>query len=236
LMSMEPFSWLSDPQQPNLERKLRTENLEISEFAAKNPEEAIHEVSSRLRVKELEFDSFAGDAMYIAIEGPKESRIIPINGPAEEVLQTDVIVNAAKRAAAPFSIAAVRSVKEYEAYYVDRQDEKPLPVICIQLNDPGASTYYIDPRTGRVVQSYGSRSRWNRWLYHGLHSMDVPWLYARRPAWDIVVMAFMLGGTALSVTSILIGWKVVRRQLRGNSAASEKEDGYTETDAIQADL
>ena len=31
-------------------------------------------------------------------------------------------------------------------------------------------------------------SRWNRWLYHGFHSLDFPFLYYKRPLWDIVVI------------------------------------------------
>ena len=49
----------------------------------------------------------------------------------------------------------------------------------------------------------------SRWLYHGLHSLDFPWLYNYRPLWDIVVITFMLGGTALCVTSLILAWRVL---------------------------
>jgi hypothetical protein len=49
----------------------------------------------------------------------------------------------------------------------------------------------------------------SRWLYHGLHSLDFPWLYDHRPLWDIVVISFMLGGTALCVTSLILAWRVI---------------------------
>lgn len=57
-----------------------------------------------------------------------------------------------------------------------------------------------------------------RWLYHGLHSLDFPWLYNHRPLWDIVVITFMLGGTALCVTSVILAWRVVGRTLTGYQA------------------
>ena len=53
----------------------------------------------------------------------------------------------------------------------------------------------------------------NRWLYHGLHSLDFPWLYNYRPLWDIVVITFMVGGTALCVTSLVLAWRVLGRTL-----------------------
>jgi len=68
------------------------------------------------------------------------------------------------------------------------------------------------------VEGYVTRSRWNRWLYHGLHSMDLPWLYRHRPAWDLMVLTLMLGGTALSVTAMVIAWRRLRRKLRMRAA------------------
>ena len=53
----------------------------------------------------------------------------------------------------------------------------------------------------------------SRWLYHGLHSLDFPWLYNYRPLWDIVVITFMVGGTALCVTSLVLAWRVLGRKL-----------------------
>jgi hypothetical protein len=62
----------------------------------------------------------------------------------------------------------------------------------------------------------------SRWLYHGLHSLDAPWLYTHRPAWDIVVITFMLGGTALGVTSLILAWRVVGRTLLRTGGVAEK--------------
>ena len=94
-------------------------------------------------------------------------------------------------------------------YYLDRHRQKPLPVILARLNDAEHTGYYIDPKTARVVGSYSSRTWMSRWLYHGLHSLDFPWLYDHRPLWDIVVISFMLGGTALCVTSLILAWRVL---------------------------
>ena len=212
LMSMGPFSWLSDPDRPNLDRALHFGHLDLARYGAADPSEAIKRVTGGL--KELEWQSFGGEAWYLAKSSPLDSRIVSLDGSVRESLDETTILEAVKRAAAPAQIAESRVVNQYEPYYIDRHHEKPLPVVYVRLNDPAQSAFYIDPRTGSVVQSYGVRSRWNRWLYHGFHSIDLPWLYAHRPAWDVVVLALMLGGTALSVTSLVIAWKVARRKLR----------------------
>jgi len=87
-----------------------------------------------------------------------------------------------------------------------------------RLNDEAATRHYISPKTGRVVGQYSSRGWMNRWLYHGLHSLDFPWLYNYRPLWDVVVLTFMVGGTLLCVTSLILAWRVLGRKLAVFSA------------------
>jgi len=53
------------------------------------------------------------------------------------------------------------------------------------------------------VRNEGRLSRANRWLYHGLHSLDFPILHTRRPLWDIVVIALSLGGLVVSATTLV---------------------------------
>jgi hypothetical protein len=83
----------------------------------------------------------------------------------------------------------------------------------VRVDDDENSTYYVDPKTARLVQSYNSHSRWNRWLYHGLHSLDFPLLYNHRPLWDIVVLILLVGGTSLSLTALILACGVLRRKL-----------------------
>jgi len=125
----------------------------------------------------------------------------------------DRITAAVREAAAPERVEDAQLLANYDAYYLDREKRKTLPVLRFQLSDVGRSIYYVDPATARLVGLYNSRGWPTRWLYHGLHSIDLPWLYRYRPAWDIVVLALMLGGTVLCVTSVIIGWQLLVRKL-----------------------
>jgi hypothetical protein len=226
-LSMEPFSWLAGRDRPNLDDVLQGLHLDIAKFAAKDPRQAIAEAGEELRVKELQFVSFDGDALYIALETPRQARIVSIQGSLRKFFDNERILEAVKRAVSPTTILEARLVTSYELYYVDRYKQQPLPVLYLRLNDASHSAYYIDIRTGRVVQSYGTGSRWNRWLYHGLHSMDLPWLYARRPVWDILVIILLLGGSALSITSLSMVWKVFRR-----TVSARRKEVESDQDAI----
>ena len=79
------------------------------------------------------------------------------------------------------NLADLRIMEEYDAYYLDRRRERPLPVIYARLNDAVGTRYYIDPKTATIAGQYSARNWVNRWLYHGLHSLDFPWLYKYRP-------------------------------------------------------
>jgi hypothetical protein len=163
-------------------------------------------------VKELELSSFASEAVYIATGARGEKRVIRMRGEPLESFNTGRVLNVLNSVA---SVAEARLITQYDAYYLDRSGQRPLPVLFVQLNDAVHSRYYIDPKTAQVVGSYRSSAQsWvNRWLYHGLHSINFPWLYNYRPAWDIVVLTLMLGGTSLCVTSVIIGFQLVRRKL-----------------------
>ena len=57
-------------------------------------------------------------------------------------------------------------------------------------------------------------SRVNRWLYHGFHSLDFPFMYYKRPLWDFVVIFFSIGCIALSVTTLMPSWRRLWRHAK----------------------
>jgi hypothetical protein len=177
-----------------------------------NPRDALDRLPSE-RIKELELTSFDGEPVYVATLGAGDTRIVSADGRVRRTFDPEQIRRIVTTAAGPSGLAELREVTAYDWYYLDRRGTRPLPVLLARVNDAEQTRYYIDPRTARIVGTYSSRSWMSRWLYHGLHSLDAPWLYNHRPAWDIVVMTFMLGGTALAITSLILAWRVVGRTL-----------------------
>ena len=184
--------------------------LPLAAYADRSPREAIGAIPG-FAVKELAWTSFAGEPLYLATNGRGETRLVPMSGEPQTTLDPETVVRIVRDAIG--ANADVRILNQYDAYYLDRHRERPLPVVYAGLNDAIGTRYYIDPRTGTVVHQYSARGWVNRWLYHGLHSLDFPWLYNYRPLWDIVVIGLMLGGTALCVTSIVMTWRVLTRKM-----------------------
>ena len=224
MLSMDPFPRdtgerpLRDVERPDVQEALRGE-MDVTSFAAKHPRAALMQLAG-LPVKQLEFSTLAGEPHYLATLGDGSTRVVPLDGDPRQEFDRQRIVDAV-RTAAP--AAQTRVLEQYDRYYLDRNRERPLPVILAQLNDEEHTRYYIDPRTARVVGGYSDGDWMSRWLYNGLHSFNFPWLYNYRPLWDIVVIAFMLGGTALSVTSLVLAWRVIGRKLRGVTPGTARQ-------------
>ena len=212
---MDPFPALqsgdSDVGRVQLSSALRGDSVPLAGFAARSPRQALLSLASDFHPKELELASVAGEAVFIATAGPAQTRIVPLVGQTREEVDFHSVIEALEKAAKPFQITETRLVTRYESYYLDRHHSLPLPVIFVRINDAERSSFYVDPKTARIVEGYNSHARWNRWLYHGLHSMDLPWLYEHRPAWDLLVLTLLLGGVSLCVTGLVLAWRVVRR-------------------------
>lgn len=207
LLSMDPLPSMVPSPRSDIQRALR-ERPPLAAFTARDPRGALLQLAG-LQVKELDLTVVAGEPVYLATASRGETRIVPVTGAPRTAFDRDRLVGVIDAASRPNRVADARLIDRYDAYYLDRRHNRPLPVILVQVNDSEQSRYYIDPRTAQLVGTYSSHGWVNRWLYHGLHSLDFPWLYDYRPLWDIVVIALLLGGTALCVTSLILAWRVV---------------------------
>ena len=220
MMSMDPFpakDLRATRSAGAIAEALRSSPGMLERFGDKLPEAALQELGS-FAVKDLEFGSFAGEPIYVAL-GADRIRIVPVHGQPLSEVPREPLVGLIRKNTPPEGIAELTLIDRYDTYYLDRTKEKPLPVLRVRLNDADHTRYYIDPKTGRMAGSYSSREWSERWLYHGLHSLNFPLLYEYRPAWDLVVLSLMLAGTWLCVTSVILGWKVLARKAAAGNGA-----------------
>jgi hypothetical protein len=219
LMSLDPFPRV-DPrgqqaaratQGPGVPGALRG-RVQMEDFAASHPSQVLAR-HPELQVKELRFTSFVGWPLYVADLGDGTARTLTLEGEAIDEFDRQLIIDTVKSVATDPDAMETTLITEYDLYYLDRRRQQPLPVMLFRMNDADNTRYYIDPKTATVVGGYSDRAWSERWLFSGLHSLNFPWLYNNRPLWDIVVIGFMVGGTALCVTSLVLAWRVLGRKL-----------------------
>lgn len=188
------------------------------------PPAALAQLEKTIRPKEIEFVQFMGTPFYAAMSGARK-----------------VLVSAGRDASgmrAPFSREALTAaasaamhgrqptdlawLTEYDAYYYDRTGHRPLPVMRAKFDDPDETWLYLDPADGSIVGGEVRGSRTERWLYQGLHSLDLPGVYQRPWLWYPLIIGLSLGGLALSATSLVVAWRYLRGTSRRASVFVER--------------
>lgn len=118
-------------------------------------------------------------------------------------------------------VKRIERLQAYDTYYFTRDahtmgggTEKPLPVLRVVFSDAQASWVHVDPHTGTVLGRIDSHRRLYRWLFGMLHSWDWLPLITLRPLWDVVMIVLSLGGAAMSLTGVVIGWRRLGLKLR----------------------
>lgn len=129
---------------------------------------------------------------------------------------------AAEHAMPNVPIREAQWLDEHDDYYYDTvasfdlgtmKTVKTLPVLRVKFDDAAGTWLYLAPSHGQIVKSE-SLDRANRWGYYGLHGLDFPALFARRPLWDVVTIALLLGVALVSTTTLLPMARRLKRHAR----------------------
>ncbi len=211
LLSMDPWDWHPSTA-PTREQRARVAggSIAVSDLSLENLRKAIDAYAPH-HPKEIEITRFRGHYYAAASDG-----IVSFDEPqfgALDQLAPDLVVGAAHMAMADVPIEGVSWLDDYDAYYYDRDRALSLPVLRVRYADPQKTWLYFDPKHGTIARKEERLTRLNRWLYHGFHSLDFPFLYYQRPLWDIVVIVLSIGGIALSATTLSASWRRLKRNV-----------------------
>jgi hypothetical protein len=131
----------------------------------------------------------------------------------------EVMEQAAREAMPRVPVRSSEWMTEYDNYYhqttpsFELGRHKPayvLPVLRVRYQDKNETWLYFTPALAQMVK-FDKRDRANRWLYYGLHVMDWPGLFNRRPLWDIVTIVLLAGLGAISITTLLPAYRRLKR-------------------------
>jgi hypothetical protein len=209
LLSMDPWDWHPSTAPTRAQREAAAGGaLRLDRFEVRALQRAL-QTRALADARDVELLQFRGEQVLSA-----EHRLVALWSPSMNAFARfpdDVIEQTAREAMPGTPIAESAWLREYDSYYYDRRGGTlALPVLRVKFADPDETWLYLDPSRGAIVRREQRLSRLNRWLYHGFHSLDFPFLYSRRPLWDVVMIVLSLGGLASAVTSLLPAYRRLR--------------------------
>lgn len=217
LLSMTPWDWAPFTRLgPEESEQWAGGVLDTHRFTVA-PAAAFARFEQVIGAKELHLMQWNGAACYLAYADDLQVRALAAGSASAlpfQQFRTEGFVNKLKdmNPGVPVKEAAV--LRDYDDYYYSRNADKRLPVLRVRMAAEDETWYYVDLQTAQVVLKHQDLSRLERWLYHGLHSLDFRWLVSRRPLWDVIVILLMVGGTLASVTGLVLTWKWISRKAR----------------------
>jgi len=214
LLSMDPWDWHPSTA-PTREQRSRVAggSIAIGDLSVEKLQKVFGAFAPE-HPKEIEITRFRGHYYAAASAG-----IVSFDEPkfgARDQLAADLIVGAAG-VAMDVPIEGMSWLDQYDAYYYDRDGGLSLPVLRVRYADAQQTWLYFDPKRGTIARKEERLTRLNRWLYHGFHSLDFPFLYYKRPLWDVVVIGLSIGGIVLSATTLTASWRRVKRSVTSAS-------------------
>lgn len=209
-LSMTPFNWtpsisLSEANQTKWQGTAFTLNS-FDKESWNNFDQQLKGES----FKEVQFSLF-NNTLFARVFSKEKKELIALNENAIVPLATDY-ENVIRTFNPSDSIIENVLLEEYDHYYYSRHNDKMLPII--RISTASNIAYYVNPSTTEMVYKCTTRNRIERWIYHGLHSLDFSFLTTKGVLWDIVVIFLLIGGTVISMTATGLGIKFITRKIR----------------------
>jgi hypothetical protein len=164
-------------------------------------------------VREIELIQFMDSPFYRVQDQEGRTLLLTADrGPNVKDGFTEAELHAAASAAMPGAREQDAVwLTRYDGYYYDRAGERPLPVLRVKYTDADESWLYLSARDGGLLLRETASGRRVRWLYHGLHSLDFPGFYQAGWIWEAAMLSLCIGGLLLSMTSVIVGWRFLRK-------------------------
>ena len=165
-------------------------------------------------LKSIEWGHFQDIPVYNIVTGNQEMTIDASSSEVKELFLPEVEIDKAIRQIhGKDAVFTTSLINEYEEYYLSRKRTYPLPAYKVLVDNADKSRYYIDPKTGDF--RYLNRSRLaKKWIFSGLHYLNIKWLVERPFLWTISIWVLCLGGAYVSLSGVYLSVKYLKRKIK----------------------
>lgn len=171
-------------------------------------------VSEMENLQAIEFRVLGDRAYYLCLGVGEDRRLLWSEGDKlvlGKALPRRIIESLAERVQSQ-SAASVQSLPTGDDYVFQRRHARTLRGLYrISTADGSSPQIYVSASDAKIVALHDTRARVQRWLYHGLHNLDLRFLYDRSELWLVVIIFLLAGGTAISVTATRLSTRTLSR-------------------------
>lgn len=219
-LSLTPFGWFSE-RYLSVEESAHWTGGQLNVQDMKLPVLSSTAYLSVTDIKEIEWLKFAGNTYILARNAQQDSLVDSQSGMAAALFPAAILQAQANKLGVHGAIASAHWLTNGDSYF--NQNVQKIPkVLRIAFTDSLNTTYYINARTTKILASQDSYSRIYRWLFNGLHRIDIPPLGDRLLARRITIFVLSAGGVLLTIAGIVLGWRRVRRKWPQGVATSNR--------------
>ena len=209
-LSMDHGRLFSTPN-PTLNQETNLRGIQLSAALNQVTQEDLNKFSN---VREYEISALDGRALLIAKNGQTSELIFT---EANSRPSQDYLISTARSAVSQaWPETAIKSsymVAADDVYGHLREGSFPKKTLRIVLDDIDETWVHINLDDGHIVSVMDKSRRLYRWLFNGIHSLDLPGFSNKRPLWDIFMVVLMLTGTIFSITGLILAYKKLVRPI-----------------------
>ena len=209
-LSMDHGRLFSTPN-PTLDQETNLRGIQLSAALNQVTQEDLNKFSN---VREFEISALDGRAMLIAKNGQTSELLFT---EANSSPNQDYLISTARSAVSQawpeMSIKSSYIVAADDVYGHLREGSFPKETLRIILDDVDETWVHINLDDGHIVSVMDKSRRLYRWLFNGIHSLDLPGFSSKRPLWDIFMVVLMLTGTIFSITGLILAYKKLVRPI-----------------------
>jgi uncharacterized iron-regulated membrane protein len=166
------------------------------------------------QIKRIEWANFQNIPIYHVVVGDQEMCLDASSSTVRELyISKSTVEKAVSRIHHENEPFTVTLISEYEEYYLSRKGSLALPVYKVEVDNKDQSRYYIDPKTGDFNYLNKSRKA-KKWVFSGLHYLNIKWLVERPVWWTITIWTICLGGIVICLSGTYLGFRYLRRIIK----------------------
>ncbi len=211
MLSMDHGRWFSMPE-PTVDQRLRFMGGALMPQDVAVPlRDALRHVQLGDAVKEILVTKVGGAGYYVFRSDPEQQVVmsaVTAQAPAPN-FALDTLAQAAKTVIPAEQIARSEITQGDLYYYSTVHNPRPLSGLRIVLDDPARTWVHIDTKTGQLMELMDYSRRVYRWLFHGLHSWNIPLFSKYDRQRRLVLLGFCVAGFLFSLSGVYLGISVL---------------------------